>query len=178
MTPGCGIRAFAVGLAAAPALGLRARRLSGCGCALAGLAAGALGAKEVTLTAECKLTKNFALHPDLFSRFRFQKLDWGDAEMIVATMPPFDLVLGSDMYRIVGFHREVAPGTTALMVTPNWVQENKKKRKERFEEPRRAKGLEIFDISDISPAEEIIDSQIDRGGPIRVLEIRRAAAKL
>ena len=60
-------------------------------------------AKEVTLTdwtpfmAEYNLAKNFANQPTMLSKFRFQKLDWGDSEMIAETKPPYDLILGSDL---------------------------------------------------------------------------------
>lgn len=173
----------------------------GCGCALAGLTAGALGAREVTLTdwtpfmAEYNLKKNFGGHPELFERFRFRKLDWGDMEMIAATDPPFDLIIGSDiMYGSWNSIEKLAetiaallsggPGGTgtALMVTPNWVQENKKDREKSFEAPLRRHGLEIRDLSEESPAKEIIAAAPEDRGPIRVLEIIRgggaALAKL
>merc|ERR1712061_664360 len=75
----------------------------GCGCGMLGLAAGALGAREVVLTDEVltlashNVDTNFSQQPDLHGRFKVLNLSWGNQEHILATGPPYDVILGSDI---------------------------------------------------------------------------------
>lgn len=189
----------------------------GCGCGLAGLAAGALGAKEVALTdqttfmAEYNLGRNFQSHPDLARRFRVLPMNYADPLRIAEAGPPFDLVLGSDlMYAADSFSplaqtiaKLLGPGSSMLMVTPNWpatssntstnpadaVPEDVQAVRssynttallfprfwEDFEEPLRAQGFDIRDLSHQSPVSEIIAEVGSDRGPIRVIEITRPA---
>ena len=73
---------------------------------LVSLAAGALGAREVTMTdkelkmADYNLQANFgsgSSHPELRERFRLRPLTWGDEGQIAELEPPYELLLGSDI---------------------------------------------------------------------------------
>lgn len=105
----------------------------GSGSGLAGLAAGALGAQEVTLSDEVlflaahNLDANFSEKPELHKRFKLRELRWGNKEQIAAAGPPFDLILASDCLYDDGqldVFRETliglsGPGTQILIVTPD-----------------------------------------------------------
>lgn len=104
----------------------------GSGCGLPGLVAGALGAKEVTLTdevlhmAEHNLKANFLSRPDMLQRFKLHELSWGNMEHMAALGPPYDVILCSDIFHednlksladtIVGLS---APGTRVLLSAPH-----------------------------------------------------------
>ena len=78
------------------------------------LVAGALGAKEVTLTdkmlfmSRYNLGRNFRARPELEKRFRLQALKWGDAEQIAEAGPPFDLIIGTDIMYITEYFMPLA----------------------------------------------------------------------
>ena len=111
----------------------------GCGCALSGLTAAALGARNVLLTdmvlhaAEYNRNTNF---PDESGpqRVQLQRLRWGDSEDNAAVRQstsagaaPFDLVLGSDLLYHQPTYTALAqtlralcgPRTVVLLCTPN-----------------------------------------------------------
>ena len=103
----------------------------GCGCAVAGLTAAALGS-EVVLTdrvlhvAEHNRDSNFTLAER--ERVTLRELRWGtDVGAARAELPPFDLILGGDILYDAEHHAALAetiaalsrPGTTVLICTPD-----------------------------------------------------------
>ena len=81
-----------------PVVGNRVLEL-GCGCGLVGLAAVGIGASQVVLTnqvtimAQRNLERNFAGE----GRAEVRRLEWGDAVVVAALAPPFDLILAGDV---------------------------------------------------------------------------------
>jgi predicted nicotinamide N-methyase len=112
-------------LAAQPAAFWRARRRVvelGCGCGLVGLAAAALGAREVVLTDQVLFVAKHNLRRNatgaggaaLRRRAKLSELRWGDAAGIARLRPPFDLVLGSDIMYYPAHYRALADTIGAL----------------------------------------------------------------
>eukprot|EP00933_Yihiella_yeosuensis_P038825 TRINITY_DN32767_c0_g1_i1.p1 TRINITY_DN32767_c0_g1~~TRINITY_DN32767_c0_g1_i1.p1 ORF type:complete len:265 (+),score=46.27 TRINITY_DN32767_c0_g1_i1:24-797(+) len=105
----------------------------GSGCALLGLAAAALGAREVILTdqviymAEYNLKSNFRDQPELRERVQARQLNWGDASQTDAMAPPYELLLGADLMYDESLYSVLAdtlirlsgPGTVILWATPH-----------------------------------------------------------
>merc|ERR1712183_222955 len=104
----------------------------GTGCGLVGLVAGALGAREVTLTDEviCLAAHNrdvnFCEKAELHQRFKLQKLSWGDQQQIEESKPPFDVIIGSDILWYEAKREILAetlialsgPGTRIILASP------------------------------------------------------------
>jgi len=162
----------------------------GTGCGLLGLAAGALGAREVTLTddvlfmADYNLRANFADQPELRQRFHLQQLRWGDAEQIAAAAPPYEVVLGSDLLYNSGYHEALAqtiaalsvPGTTVLFASPDGAPGDESSFSCGFYQMLEAEGFEVRDIS----RERVVAKALGPWGvwgmygrgPVRVVEMR------
>lgn len=132
----------------------------GAGCALSGLAAGALGARQVLLTDEVvcmaahNLEANFGELPELSRRFKVQKLRWGDQAQIAASEPPYDVILGSDLLyesdqlevladTLVGLS---SPGTSIFLATPDRVRTDEFSPLGRFYRRLQRCGIAIEDI--------------------------------
>lgn len=98
-------------------LGKRVLEL-GTGLGMPGLAAGALGAREVWLTdhaiimAQANLQANFQEHER--GRFHVHQLSWGNAAHIADARPPFELLLGSDISYNAGDLTTLASTMAAL----------------------------------------------------------------
>eukprot|EP01043_Picozoa_sp_COSAG02_P007534 COSAG02_NODE_227_length_28153_cov_11.662294_6_plen_505_part_00 len=108
----------------------------GSGCAMAGLAAGTLAARETYLTDQVAFMAKANLdqllddgHVDARSSLwnvRVKRLQWGDAKTIKDLQPPFRLVLGSDLLYRASDHDLLAgtveslsdPSTVVLFATP------------------------------------------------------------
>lgn len=132
----------------------------GSGTGLVGLAAGALGARGVTLTdevlfmAEHNLDVNFIDEPELHQRFTLQKLCWGDEQQLSASKPPYDVILGSD---ILFFDSELsrladtiiglsAPGTHILLAGPDCLPHQRARHYQAFYAQLREGGIELVDV--------------------------------
>jgi len=158
----------------------------GAGCGLVGLAAGALGARAVTLTdevlfmAEYNVDANFADEPDLHQRFNVQKLCWGDAKHLSASGPPYDVILGSD---ILFFDTELdhladalialsGPGTRILLAGPDYLPHCQDDISWRFYSRLQRGGIEVIDVIAEGPKAKklklILDS--DRG-EVNIVEL-------
>lgn len=172
----------------------------GTGCGLVSLTAGALGARQVTMTDQVlfmgnhNLEANFGGSPELRRRFRMRPLKWGDPELIAATEPPFDLILGSDIMYHSSHHDVLAEtivglssvGTRVLWATPDWELQRKESAKG-FRERLEQAGFEMRELTEEPGVKAIIEAvqgDMDGAGwfpyggrgPVKVYEMQRGAA--
>jgi ribosomal protein L11 methylase PrmA len=169
----------------------------GSGCGLSGLAAGALGAKEVMLTDEVlfmaahNLDANFLDQPSLHQRFKLQQLSWGNKDQIAAAQPPFDVILCSDLLYDGGQHKELvdtlielsSPGTHVLMTTPDGMPQDKSFWAKRFYWRLRQHGFQSLELSQDEPRIKRSRISLESGGgfdrgPIRIVQMSMGDAPL
>eukprot|EP00930_Biecheleria_cincta_P103107 TRINITY_DN95023_c0_g1_i1.p1 TRINITY_DN95023_c0_g1~~TRINITY_DN95023_c0_g1_i1.p1 ORF type:complete len:228 (-),score=29.26 TRINITY_DN95023_c0_g1_i1:78-761(-) len=158
----------------------------GSGCGLLGLAAGALGARQVTMTdqvtymANYNLELNFQDQPEVRQRFRLQPLNWGNMEEITATEPPYELVLGADLMYNETLYSALAdtlmhvsgPGTIVLWATPHGPEQDQ--RAAQFYQKLINHGFSIQDISTRPAVVEALKAAPNPypRGPIHVLQMQ------
>jgi predicted nicotinamide N-methyase len=161
----------------------------GAGCGLSGLAAGALGAKEVTLSDEVmflaalNLDANFLQKPELHHRFKLSKLRWGDKEHIAASGPPYDVILASDVLYEGEQHDIFAdtliglsgPGTHIYLATPEFIPTDNNYATRRFYQRLRDGGLDVSDMIQEDPfakkARIFKQERYLERGPVSIVEI-------
>lgn len=167
----------------------------GSGCGLLGIVAGALGAREVTLTddvlfmASHNLDANFIEQSALHRRFRLQRLSWGNKEHIAMAQPPYDVILCSDLLYDSSHHEILAntlidlsgPDTHILLATPDGLPRDKSIFCRRFYRILEEHGFEMLVISVDGPESQRAKICLDSGGRmdrglISIVEMRLSDA--
>lgn len=182
---------------------VRGRRVLelGAGCGLLGIVAGALGAREVTLTDEVlfmmayNVEANFKGQPDVHQRFKLQQLHWGNEEQIAQAGPPYDLILCSDLLYDRSQHVHLANtigklshvGTDILFATPDGMPSDRSYYCRGFYSSLRQRGFKLSVLALDRPKEKrarvfLDETEFDSGGfdrgTISVLEMYKTSASL